>query len=105
MQLLSRYDLHLATAESRQVTITTSLYRKSVDAGYQQFIKSQLAEGVFDNYILTLVQALLSSGKVSHKMATLMRRCISYIRRYSPYFRHIHVLRSTKLGLLSWDPN
>ena len=63
MQVLSRYNLKLdAPDNERCLTITTSFYRRSVDAGYKQLIGSLLEEGVFDNYILILVQALLSAG-------------------------------------------
>ena len=69
MQVLGRYELSLATAESpNHVMITTSFYRKSVDAGYKQLIGAQLAQGAFDNYILTLVQALLTSGTIKYPL-------------------------------------
>ena len=65
MKVLSRYELELAAPDGdRKLVINTSFYRRSVDPGYGQLIKTMLNQGLFDNYILILVQALLSSGMV-----------------------------------------
>ena len=63
MKLLNRYDLQLDDpGTERCLTIITSFYRRSIDSGYKQLIDSLLKQGCLDNYILILVQALLTTG-------------------------------------------
>ena len=49
---------------SVKLTIITSFYRRSVDAGYRRLIASLAEEGSFDEYIAALVMSLVNTGNV-----------------------------------------
>ena len=63
MKLLLRRELDVAAEEKGSDTaILASMYRKSVDCGYQQLVIQGATAGVFDCFILDCVKLILQNG-------------------------------------------
>ena len=66
-QLLHRYTLAVAKEENSepQVDVVTSFYRRSVDPPYREMVVTMIEHGLFDDFIVDVLQGLAYRGTVS----------------------------------------
>ena len=57
-------DQQVQPPNKSHVTVTVSLYRRSVDPAYQTMVCQQIAEGVLDEYVTMMIVSLVNNGKL-----------------------------------------
>ena len=64
MLLLRRFvNITAEGAGDAEMPLIASLYRKHVDAGYRDLIDNYANMGLFDEYLLKMLEAILKDGK------------------------------------------
>ena len=67
--LLCRFEVDVTPStqatEGEKIRMTVSMYRRSVDMGYQRMVLSRVEAGSMDKYILVILRNILSEGRIS----------------------------------------
>ena len=65
MKLLHRFEVKLVTpvGERKHMMITTSFYRTHLDGAYQKMVSALLDDGIFDDFIASVIRLLAGQGR------------------------------------------
>ena len=68
MKLLHRFDVKLMTTANteKHMMITTSFYRPHLDSAYKDMVSALLDDGLFDDFIASIIRLLACQGKWKH---------------------------------------
>ena len=68
--LLCRFEVDVTpntqATEGERIRMTVSMYRRSVDMGYQRMVLSKIEAGGMDQYILVILRSILSEGMIGN---------------------------------------